>query len=1113
MSFSHQIVYAADDGLPGGIPAGPGNTGGQQGPRGVNPSGKKLENVLSELSESNRRLHSMLMKALGVSGAPQPAAGTENQEGQTKNLSDAITEGMLGPLKEVFSLEDLLGPIFGEEGLGGLFDRKDEKPKERPRLSDMMRLPGEHSLGYTFLYWKLDEIAGLLRGDGQDEREERGRGIGGFFQGLLRGAGAIALLAGAMVLFAGALLIFAQLEGSDWARALAGIGAFAVFVAGAVIVARYVSQFQAQFADFARGVLYLTAGMILFGAAVFVMAYIRPYIPDALRGIALFGLFVGGAAVAARIVGDNLGSFAQFGFGMILLTVGLGLFAGAIWLMNWAEPFIPGAIRGIGLFGIFSGLAVAAAYFLGSQIPALGTMAVGIMLLTAGLGLFAGTLWVIDNILTIGALTTGIAVMGLMGLFVTAAGALGYLLIPLMPGIAVIAVGAVALSLGMVAFGGAIRSVQDIGEGEIDTATDALRGMIGVARVAGRLGIRLALALPGLAIVGTAGLMLAAGMTAFGMAIRATARVADDVPVAIPALQDMMRFLTNPNALTGSGDSLALVEGENAGVMEMMQFMGLRVIGRLAAFGLALTPFANGMTRFANTIQAVAEVGDVVPPAIESLHRMMLFLSNPNGAIGEDGRPVDGSALPGVLQLIDTVRGVVMVRLGLFGLALQPFSEGMLRFAEVIEQVARMGEPARIARAVEGLGNMVGFLIGGGPANVPTDESVVGMMEHMNVRVAVRLAAFGAAIGPLSSALLDFAQVVNFVAEMDDKVDRAIPGLRQMFDFLAGPQDWSVASLVGTVDRRLSRNVGRFGAALEPFSSGMLTFTGVVDRVGALVGTGDSSSPLNRAIEGIRQMVTFLVEAGEAVEGVSSGGFLGLGRSNLERFGSALDPFAEGIGRFISLTQNMAGNEENVQSSHDMLNTMIQMLTSAGAVVGGPADPSNVRAFQTSLHLLGDGITRFDGQMRRTEVFVLDRVAAALERIAAVDFGTMFTPFIEFMNYNDQLRETATHLQTINEALTPREPTTLDRISGAIGGLFNRNRGGDRAEIDDTAVAAYVGAPATDGSTEGYVAGIFEIMSRWDRNPIQLPQGGDTNMMVVQNARNGERQNAFGGAF
>lgn len=516
------------------------------------------------------------------------------------------------------------------------------------------------------------------------------------------------------------------------------------------------------------------------------------------------------------------------------------------------------------------------------------------------------------------------------------------------------------------------------------------------------------------------------------------------------------------------------------------------------------------MQRFAQTIHQVSEIGDIIPAGLRGLQKMMLFLSNPEGGVDANGDPI-GTGYPGVLQLIDTVTGPVMARLGIFGLALMPFTEGMRRFADVIRLVAAIGDPNLVNTAIEGIGNMIGFLVGGGPANIAQSDSVVGMMDHMSLRVAIRLAAFGAAIGPLSSALLDFAHVVDFVSQMDNKIANAIPGLRLMFAFLAGPEPWSVTSMVRNVDANLSRNVGRFGAALEPFSSGMLLFTGVVERVGALIGSGegDEASPLGRAIAGIRQMVSFLVDAGEAVQGVASGGFLGLGRSSLERFGAALDPFATGMNTFIGLTQQIAGNEENVESSARMLNTMVQMLTAAGAVERRGGSPQRVGQFKDSLTLLGDGIERFHGQVRGTQAFVLNRIADALERIAQIQFGQMFTPFIAFMEDNEQLKETATQLERINDAITPRAPTTLDRISGAIGSIFNR--GGDRAALNDTEVAAYMAPAQVDGSMEGYVAGMYDILSRWDQNPMALPGGGDTNMMLVQTGRATQGNTGFGG--
>jgi len=1100
-----QVYYAPDvGGLPGG--------GESSAPKGVTPSSKSIEAQLAELSETNKRIFKLLRKSLGM-GEADAESDESSDKKDSASFQEIFKEAVTDPLKDIFTFDDLFGGLFGEGEdnlLGGLFgdDKSKEKPKKQPKINDMLKLPAEHATGFTLLYWKLDEIAGLLDGS-KDEKEKEGKGVGGFFQGLLKGATSLVLLAGAMFVFAGALMLFAQLGPDDWKSALLGIGMFALFVTGAIVVAKLVSKFQSDFQGFAKGVIYLTGAMILFGGAIFVMAWVKPYVPDAIDGMKLFGVFVLGAVLVSRLVSENTESFAKFATGILILTGALVLFAGAIFVMDWVQPYIPGALTGIGLFLAFTGAVALLSRIVGSQIGAFTQFIVGTLLMSLSLALFGGVVLLVSHTVTLEDVGRAAGVLAAMLGFVALVGAIGYAMGPLLPGIGVILIGAVALTASMMAFALGIAVVRNIGAEDVATASEVTLGMNALMLKVGMLGYAAGLAIPGLALFATASVLLSAGMMAFSAAIHSVAQVADDVPIAIPALRDMMKFLTNPDAIQGSGEDMSLVQGEDPGVLELLEFVGVGVLAKLGVFGMALTPFANGMRRFAETIRVVAEVGEVVPAGIAGLQKMMKFLTNPAGRINDAGEPIDPAEQPGALQLMDAVSGAALLKLGAFGLALRPFSSSMKDFAEVIRAIAEIGSPERIDMAITGIGNMMGLLVGGGPADVERESSVVGMMDAMRLRVAIKLAAFGAAIGPLSSALLDFTEVVQRVIALDGQVKDAIPGLKSMFNFLAGPQPWSVSSMISDLEYGLAQNVGAFGQAIQPFAEGMLQFTEVIEQVIDLEG-----DKIDTAILGLRQMVEFLSEAGETVEGVVEGtGFMGWGSSALEDFGEAIQPFSEGIGVFLSLTERMAGNEENIDSSENVLDGMVNMLTAAGAVIDRGGSPQRMGQFSQSLDLLGEGINRFTGEVEGNTPFVLDRIADALERIAEIEFGQMFTPFIQFMEHNEKLTETAEQLERINQAIAPQETTTLDRISGAIGSIFNGEGGGDRAELSNSEAAAYVRGGNPDGSLQGYVAGMYDILSRWDREPIALPSGeGGTNVMIARRGSGGEG-NSFGGNF
>jgi hypothetical protein len=229
----------------------------------------------------------------------------------------------------------------------------------------------------------------------------------------------------------------------------------------------------------------------------------------------------------------------------------------------------------------------------------------------------------------------------------------------------------------------------------------------------------------------------------------------------------------------------------------------------------------------------------------------------------------------------------------------------------------------------------------------------------------------------------------------------------------------------------------------------------------------------------------------------------------MEKFEDALVPFGGGVRTFVGIARDMGTAAADVEASEAVMHTMVRMLTAAGAIVdrGGP---DRINEFAYSLDLLGEGISKFNGEVEGTTPFVLDRIADALERIAEIQFGQMFTPFIQFMSHNEQLKETATQLERISEAIEPKEPNTLDRIGGAIGSIFNR-QGGSRTALDDTAAAM---PDFSESGVEANVATLTGIITKWDteRQPIVLTGDADTNIVVMPGG-GGSGATNFGGNY
>lgn len=1066
----------------------PEGDGGGGTPKGVNPRQKALEDQVATLADSQKTMMRTLNRFLGIQAdekQQEKRGGKRKGGGIIEEMQEGFAE-MRDGFKEAFSLDKIFSGFFGEDAglLGGMGGRGTKPaPKDRPTVNDLLALPVESSMGYLLLYWKLDELNNTLK-EGGGGAGSKAKGIGGFFQGLLKGATGIAVLAGALILFAGAAFIFAQLSGSDWLKALGGLVMFTTFVIGSIALAKLVEGHIDDFLGLAKGTVILVAGLLLFSGAILAAAYAAPYVDNAIATLVAYGVFVAGAVLVANSVKQNMDAFVNFATGSVILAAGLAVFSGAVIIAAFASPYVIDAIPALAAYTLFVVAMAGVARIVGENAQNFIKFAIGSVLLAAGLVVFAGAIFIVNLISPdIAAALPTIALMtGLLLGFAIVGNIVGnniqaYLLL---------LAGSVLLSVGLIAFAYAVGKLAEVREllGPAIVTAGAMLVFLGVFGAIGALlvspiGIFL---IVGMGILATLSVLMAGAIIPFTRAVDALANVHPKIPDARAAIQELDGFLGETVQALGIGPIMAL---------------------RLMAFSAAMQPFASAMTSMATMIDRVVQVGDaaVIREAIDSTRRIVLFLNNPN--------PTNEHPHEGVVQMIDEIKFLTLMKLANFGRAIQPFASAMNDLTEAIERVARVGNPESIGAAVEALGRIMGFLVGG--YGIPTEQSVVGMVEGYRNRVFRRLENFGQALQPFSSGMLDLTEVIERVSDVGEQaIQDAIPGMRRIIEFLT-EGDNSVAEMIGQVESRLSRRTQKFGEALQPFSSGMLTFTDVIERVNNLDGK------MTPAIGLVRQMVNFLVEAGNAVEGVASGGFLGLGASSLEKFGDALDPFGNGIRTFIGIVNEMEGAQSTVNTASSIVNTMVGMLQSAGSAMTGNVNLDNVRDFRRSLEDLGRGIANFFSEVEDQGAFTLNRIADALDRIADIQFGTQFEPFIRFLQYGDQMEEAADQLERITEAITPQpeQTTTLDRIAGAIGGMFGGG-GGGRTEIDEAALAQ-ANENGRNPMVDAAVLGMYGILQRWDMNPNEGSSAGGgnqtTNNVMMMGGRQRNPMPASGGSF
>ena len=1088
------VYYApAGDGGGGGVagipnsaqPAAVQSGGGI--PDGLTKKQAELENSLSTLAEYQENLYKSLNKLVGI---------TTDEE--------TSKDGLLGDLKESFagikeditstlSSTDLFSGLFGSEdsALGGLLGggggAKDITPKDRPTPNDLLALPAESSMGYLLLYWKLDELAGLLGSDKEGDGAKRSKGLGGFFKGLLEGAAGIALLAGALIIFAGATALFATLGPAEWASALFGMGMFALFVIGAIQVAKMVKQSIDDFVLMAIGVALLSVGLLLFGFSVKIMSEIGLDAIDAIPSLALFMLMVLGTVLLANAVSAGIPSFVGLGIGAIAMSASLIIFGLGIKVLAAVSNDILDALPGLAIFGVFIlGMTAIGALFI-NVIPLLGAFAVASMLMSASLILFG---LAIKAVVAIGPdIETAAPILIQMTLLMTGISVIGALAGVLAPLMVLMSVSMIAMSAAFTIFGLVVKFMATLTE-EIDPAIDVMGKMTGFLLQASAA-----------AILGS---ILAAPMVLFSAAILTFS-------LAMAAFSGVIAIV---NAIGQEGMQLGLVQMKSMidflkSTGKAVGIVGLLVLPGMAAFSAGILAFSIGMLSFVEVIRQVSDVKEEIPSALEGLSSIMLFLTNPLGKLDSEGNPINAGQAPGVIQMMDTVGWIAINKLRMFGEALLPFSESMYKLTSAIALVAQTGDPAAIQSAVLGLGRIFGFLAGGGPDNFPREQSVIGVIDLYNTgggwfqeSVWEKLESFGIALLPFSDAMLKFADVVQKVANIDGSIPAAVIGIRSMFNFLAGDGDpnslasqSSVLGMLEQANKKVFPKLEKFGEALGPFATAMDTFSNVVNNVG-----GFNQATIDMGIIGLGKMVDFLKMASKTVKGVGDGtGWFGTGDSELEKFANAVQPFSTAMGDFGGVISTLAElGAGGVDSAEGALSRMISMLKGVGIAGEGDADPRKVERFRDSLKHLGDGLADFFSEIQDGQEQLLDSIARSLEKIAQINFGNTFEPFINFVSQAEDINRVAGSLERISEALMPRQTSTLDQITNTLGGLFN---GGSRTEIDEDAVIAQ-NKSGRNAEVDAAVLQMRDILSFWNDNNLPIDFTGEgrevaTNTVLV----------------
>ncbi len=785
---------------------------------------------------------------------------------------------------------------------------------------------------------------------------------------MLIGAAAIAALGAALFISAKGFAAFGEV---DWESI--GKGTVALLALGATA-----AIFGALIKVVGLGAIAIAA----LGVALIPFGFGLQIIAKGLQEFALVewaSVFKGFTALAgfgaiAGILGFAAGPMALFGLALLPFSLGMFTLAKALTAFaNVSWDMIKTGMQALAGLGIVAGVLFPAAIAMAAFGVALLPFSLGMFTLAKALTAFVDVDWSM--------IKTGMLALGGLG-------AVALLLTPAAVSMGLFGIALLPFSLGMFTLAKALTAFASVSWDMIKNGMLALVG----------LGVVTAILTPAaisMALFGVALLPFSLGMFTLAKALTAFTEVSWDM------------IKNGMLALAGLGATTALL---------------LPAAAAMGIFGIALLPFSLGLFLLARSLQAFANVGwDMIATgmlALTSLGAVTLLLLPAAAAMGIFGialLPFSISMLllakaltafanvtwdmistgMQAIKNLGTVAALLLpaaAAMGIFGVALLPFSLGMFTLAKALTAFANVTWdmistgmlalaglgvvtalllPAAVAMGIFGIA-LLPFSLGmftlakalTSFANVSWDMISTGMqaigglgaITLLLMPAAVSMALFGIALLPFSLGLYTLAKALTAFANVS--WDMISTGMQ------------AIANLGRTTLLLMpaALTMGAFGIALLPFSLGLMLLGNALTKFGGV----DFSV--------IDNLVDTLIKFGVV------GGILGLLSIPLALFGLALIPFGIGLG---VLANNLA---DFLSLSWENVNEAVLTLIKFGLVgaVLGAVSPllllgaTALGVFGIALSPFAEGLTAI---IQPFELFV-----AQLERLAnisAVDIGLL----------------------------------------------------------------------------------------------------------------------------
>ena len=583
---------------------------------------------------------------------------------------------------------------------------------------------------------------------GKDKKKEKGgdSGIEKLLQAAGAGAGALLIIAGSMLLFAGGAALFDKV---NWPAALAGVAFFAIFVAGVLAISIALKKEAKNLKQFAKNILMMTGTLALFAATVWFTGEVNKNTDwgAVLKTLGLFVAFVAAVALIGKFLKQEEGSFKDLAIGTLLMVAGLIVFTGALLLISWVHEKIDfKAVATVtGMFLVFVLAVALIAKIANSNMSEFMKFGATAAIMTGDLMLFALALKEIQALNLLESLGTTLITLGLFISFVAIMALIANLANTQMAQFALFAV-ATALMIGaLMLFTVAIKVAASVDVNEI---------------------------LMSLLVVGTMALFVAA-FAGLGWALLAMA------PVIFPGL-----------AIALAVSVLVLgVVAAFAGVTALIQKLEIdkKAFDKLYSIETLIKVIADINWHPFKMLKAAASMA----PAFAAIGMVSLMV---NCLQGISKLEIDEGKIESVMDIIEGLIETLsdnaeeMKDLGLeaslaIGIALDGVTKAMLNLTEVIQRLQDI-TPEDVQKATINLQYIMSklFLAGTDPLNEPTLMDVLMAVPEISKKAVEACSA----LPDVTMALNNVADVILKIKDLSpEEVESAVTSVLAMADCLA----------------------------------------------------------------------------------------------------------------------------------------------------------------------------------------------------------------------------------------------------------------------------------------------------------------------------------------